>query len=244
MMEAGLVMMIMAIFAAAVLYSSVGHGGASGYLAVMALAGLAPGDMKPAVLTMNIFVTVLVFARLYRAGYFKPELFWPFATASVPMAFVGGALMVEMSLFRIIVGVSLLLAALRMFVHTPKGEERAPHWGIALPVGAVLGLVAGLTGVGGGIYLSPIVLLLGWASIRESAALASAFVLLNSIAGLAGFVVMGGAWPSGVPFYVLAALVGGVVGSELGARALSPQRLGHILGLVLLVAGLKMIATA
>ena len=246
MLEADMVMVLIpAIFVAAVLYSSVGHGGASGYLAVMALAGLAPGMMKPAVLTMNIFVTMLVFSRLYRAGHFKTQLFLPFAVSSIPMAFVGGALSIEMSLFRIIVGLSLLIAALRMFL---QAEEQAglrdPKWWIAAPVGAVLGLISGLTGVGGGIYLSPIVLLLGWTNIRQSAALASAFILLNSIAALAGYVLAGGAWPDGVPFYVLAAVLGGLVGSELGARTLSPKGLGQLLGVVLLVAGAKMILTA
>ncbi len=240
-----MLMLVPAIFVAAILYSSVGHGGASGYLAVMALAGLAPMDMKPAVLTMNIFVTVLVFARLYRAGHFDARLFLPFAVASLPMAFIGGTLNLEMSLFRIIVGIALLIAALRMFVPMENQPQQKPVNGwIAAPVGAVLGLISGLTGVGGGIYLSPIVLLLGWTSMRGSAALASAFILLNSIAGLAGFLAVGGAWPQGLPYFVGAALLGGIVGSELAARAVSPKGLRHLLGLVLLVAGAKMIATA
>ncbi len=240
-----ILMLVPAIFVAAILYSSVGHGGASGYLAVMALAGLAPMAMKPAVLTMNIFVTVLVFARLYRAGHFDVRLFLPFAAASLPMAFLGGTLNLEMSLFRIIVGLALLIAALRMFVQTESQSQQKPvNWWIAAPVGAVLGLISGLTGVGGGIYLSPIVLLLGWTTMRGSAALASAFILLNSIAGLAGFMAVGGQWPDGLPYFVGAALLGGVIGSELATRAVSPRGLRGLLGLVLLVAGAKMIATA
>ena len=245
MIETNLILILVpAIFAAAVLYSSVGHGGASGYLAVMALAGLAPAAMKPAVLTMNIFVTILVFARLYRAGHFKASLFAPFALASMPMAFIGGTMTIEANLFRVIIGAALLLAAIRMFVHPKAHEKRGePNWLVAAPIGAILGLVAGLTGVGGGIYLSPIVLLLGWTNMRESAAIAAAFILLNSVAGLAGFLASGGGWPQGMPYFIAAAVLGGAVGSELGARSASPKNLRYLLGVVLLVAGAKMIAT-
>jgi len=230
---------------AAVLYSSVGHGGASGYLAAMALFGLEPAMMKPAALTMNIFVTTLVLARLTRAGYFNWRLFLPFAAGSLPLAFVGGAWTLNASAYRVIVGIALLLATWRL-LWQGAGSDRVqpPSAWIAVPVGAVLGFVSGLTGVGGGIFLSPLLLLFNWTTMRGSAAIAAAFILLNSIAGLAGYATTAAAWPPGIPLLVATAFAGALLGSELGVRQLAPWRLRQVLCVVLLIAGAKMIATA
>ena len=228
---------------AAVLYSSVGHGGASGYLAAMALFGLEPAMMKPAALTMNIFVTTLVLARLTRAGYFNWWLFLPFAAGSLPLAFVGGAWTLNASAYRVIVGIALLLATWRL-LWQGAGSDRVqpPSAWIAVPVGAVLGFVSGLTGVGGGIFLSPLLLLFNWTTMRGSAAIAAAFILLNSIAGLAGYATTAAAWPPGIPLLVATAFAGALLGSELGVRQLAPWRLRQVLCVVLLIAGAKMIA--
>jgi uncharacterized membrane protein YfcA len=230
---------------AAMLYSSVGHGGASGYLAAMALFGLEPALMKPAALTMNIFVTVLVLWRIAGKGLFNWRLFMPFALASVPMAFIGGAFTLNSVAYKVMVGLALLLAMWRLLWEGGDRERtRAPALWVALPVGAVLGLVSGLTGVGGGIFLSPLLLLFHWTNMRGSIGIAAAFILLNSIAGLAGYASTATDWPSGIPVLVIAAVLGGLVGAELGARQLAPIHLRRVLAVVLAVAGTKMIATA
>ena len=229
----------------AILYSSVGHGGASGYLAAMALFGLEPAMMKPAALTMNIFVTVLVLWRFSRTGPFNWRLFLPFAVASVPMAFIGGAHTINSSVYRVLVGLALLLAMWRLLWEGNDSDDiQTPVLWVALPVGAVLGLVSGLTGVGGGIFLSPLLLLFHWTSMRGSVAIAAAFILLNSIAGLAGYVSTATHWPAGIPVLVVTAMLGGLIGAELGARRLAPTHLRKVLAVVLAVAGAKMIATA
>jgi uncharacterized membrane protein YfcA len=173
--------LLLLVASMAILYSSVGHGGASGYLAAMALFGLEPAMMKPAALTMNIFVTVLVLWRVSRTGPSNWRLLLPFAMASVPMAFIGGAYTINSSIYRVMVGLALLLAMWRLLWEGDDSDRiQAPVLWIALPVGAGLGLVSGLTGVGGGIFLSPLLLLFHWTTMRGSVAIAAAFILLNS----------------------------------------------------------------
>ena len=237
--------LLLLIALAAVLYSSVGHGGASGYLAAMALFGMEPAMMKPAALTMNIFVTALVLTRLGRAGYFNWRLFLPFAAGSLPLAFIGGAMTLHSLAYRFLVGLALLLAAWRLLWQASHSDRvQPPSMWIAASVGAVLGFVSGLTGVGGGIFLSPLLLLFNWTTMRGSAAIAAAFILFNSIAALAGYATTTGAWPTGIPLLVVTAFAGALLGSELGTRQLAPRNLQQVLCLVLAVAGVKMIATA
>jgi len=240
------------IFIAAVLYSSVGHGGASGYLAAMALMGLAPAVMKPAALSMNVVVAGLVFVRLtkaghfdWKAGHFDWRLFLPFALGSIPQAAIGGVYTLTDHTYRILVGLALLVAAARLFLEQrdTRPRSRPPVW-LSIGVGAVLGLLSGLSGVGGGIYLSPLLLFLGWTAMRDNAAIAAAFIVVNSIAGLAGYAMAGHAWPAGIPGYLVAAFLGGLIGSELAVRRLAPVQLKKLLGIVLVIAGSKMIATA
>ena len=233
------------IAVAAILYSSVGHGGASGYLAVMALFGLDPAMMKPAALIMNIFVTLLVLYRVNRGGHFNWRLFIPFIIASIPMAFLGGAYTLNSTAYKVIVGLALILAMWRMLVVVENNDRiRMPKLWIAVPVGGILGFISGLTGVGGGIFLSPLLLLFNWTNMRGSAAIAAAFILLNSIAGIAGYATTASDWPSGIPALVLTAVVGGIIGSELCVRRLAPNQLRKVLAVVLAIAGTKMIATA
>lgn len=234
-----------AVAIAAVLYSSVGHGGASGYLAVMALVGMEPTMMKPAALTMNVFVASLVLARLARAGYFNWRLFWPFALGSVPLAYVGGMHVLSSALYQYLVGVALLIAAVPLIRERCDPEPDAtPSALVAMPAGAGLGFVSGITGVGGGIFLSPLLLLLRWTNMRTNAAIAAAFILVNSVAGLAGHVHAGAAWPAEITWLVGVAVLGAVLGSEMAVRRLAPPTLRRLLGAVLIVAGTKMILTA
>lgn len=233
------------IAAAALLYSSVGHGGASGYLAAMALFGIAPAQMKPAALVMNIAVAGLALARLYRAGYFRGELFRPFALGSVPLAAVGGAWQLHDHLYQYLVGAALLVAAARLLLESREPEtHRAPAFWIALPVGAGLGFVSGLTGVGGGIFLSPLLLFMRWADMRTTTAVSAAFIVVNSIAGLAGLLWSSAKLPPNLTAMVFTALAGAVVGSELAVRRLAPVKLRKLLGVVLAIAAVKMFATA
>jgi uncharacterized membrane protein YfcA len=234
------------VFAAALLYASVGHAGASGYLAAMALFGLAPEVMKPAALVLNILVAGIATAKFYRAGCFSWPTFWPFALGSVPAAFIGGALTLPGSAYKIVVGLVLVYAAFRMALLTRAGAEpaarTAPVW-LALLVGAGIGLLSGLTGVGGGIFLSPILLFLGWADTRRAAGVSAAFILVNSIAGLAGNLPSLALVPVAILAWAPAAAVGGWIGAEYGSRRLGSATIRRLLAVVLALAGVKMMLT-
>lgn len=239
---ATLIALLCAITLMAVLYSSVGHGGASGYLAAMALFSVSPEFMRPTALLMNIFVAGLVAWRLGRAGHFNLQLFWPLALTSIPCAYLGGTITLNDSSYRVIVGIALLLASARILFgggrpgHTLR---QAPRQGLLLS-GALLGLIAGLTGVGGGIYLSPLLLLFGWCTMRSNAAIVAVFILVNSSAGLAGFVLSGNALPDNTVPFIAAALLGALLGAELATRRLGQEKLRKVLGVVLVIAGFKM----
>ena len=243
----GIVLLALLIFAAAALYSSVGHAGASGYLAAMALFGLAPATMKPTALCLNILVASIATLRFWRAGCFHWPLFWPFAIASIPLAFVGGALTLPTTLYKQIVGLTLLYAAFRLFLYTRAKAEAAATTSRDAPVapsillGALIGLLSGLTGVGGGIFLSPLLLLMNWADTRRTAGVSAAFILVNSIAGLLGNLTNLHALPPALPYFALAAVAGGIIGSEFGSRRLASVTIRRLLAVVLIVAGVKMI---
>jgi uncharacterized protein len=234
----------MLIFAAAVLYSSVGHAGASGYLAAMALFSVAPEVMKPTALILNIAVALITTVRFYRAGYFSWPLLWPFVVSSVPLAFIGGAITLPGTVYRVLVGLILLFAAYRLFWYTDREKTtQPPHVIAALVLGAVLGFVSGLTGVGGGIFLSPLLLFMGWANFKQTAGASSVFILLNSLAGLAGHLSSVQSVPHAAFVWAVAAVVGGLVGSEMGVRRLAAVTLRRLLAAVLVVAGVKLILT-
>jgi uncharacterized membrane protein YfcA len=234
-------------FAAAVLYSSVGHGGGSGYLAAMALLGMPPAVMRPTAQVMNIGVAAISLYKFARAGGFAWRLFLPFAITSVPMAFVGGRIRLPIAWFGVLVGVVLLFSAVRLFAETLQADSQSrlvrgpPPAALAMLVGAAIGLLSGLTGVGGGIFLSPLVVLMGWSTVRDSAAPTAAFILVNSIAGLVGQLTRQPALPEALPYWVVAVLVGGLIGATLGARRLGNTGLRRALAAVLLVAGAKMV---
>lgn len=231
------------VFAAALLYSSVGHAGASGYLAAMALMGVAPAVMKPSALALNVLVATISTVKFWRAGCFSAQLFWPFAITSVPLAFVGGMLTLPGDVYKRVVGAVLLFAAVRLFA-TSAAQGRVngrPPLVAALLAGAAIGLLSGLTGVGGGIFLSPLLLLAGWAETRETSGVAAAFILVNSVAGLLGHNVHVGDLPAALPAWAAAAVLGGWIGASYGSRRLAIPALRRILAVVLLIAALKML---
>lgn len=227
-------------------YASVGHGGASAYLAAMALAGVAPQEMRPIALLLNILVSALGTYKFYRAGYFRWRLFWPFAVVSIPLAYVGGAITLPGQAYKILVGVVLLYAAWQLWRSGRAGEEmrpvREPPLAWAMAIGAAMGLLAGLTGVGGGIFLSPLLLMLGWAGTKQTSAVAAPFILVNSIAGLAAVMIAkSAALPAYVWILAPAVIVGGWLGAEYGSRRFANPVVRRVLAVVLALAGAKMV---
>lgn len=233
------------IFAAALLYSSVGHAGASGYLMAMALFGLAPAVMRPTALTLNILVAIIGTYKFWRAGRFSWPLFWPFAATSIPFAALGGAIQLPGGIYRPLLGGVLLYAAWH-FLRSPEPDDRplrTPPRAVALAAGSILGLLSGLTGVGGGIFLSPLLLMAGWGHMREVSGVAVAFILVNSIAGLLGVMSHAPTLPEALPLWALAAVAGGWIGAGLGSRRLQSETLQRLLAAVLAIAGVKMLLT-
>jgi uncharacterized membrane protein YfcA len=229
---------------AAVLYSSVGHAGASGYLAVMALAGVAPATMKPTALVLNLIVATIAGTRFVRAGFFSWPLLWPFVIGSIPAAFIGGAITLPGHWYKSLVGVVLCLAAVRLAIQrtvSAGSKIRPPRPPIAVLCGIFLGLLAGLTGTGGGIFLSPLLLFMGWADTRETAGVSAAFIFANSAAGLAGNLASVQHLPSALPLWAGAVVVGGLLGTHLGIKRVGAVAFRRALALVLLIAGTKLI---
>lgn len=232
--------------AAAALYSTVGHGGASAYLAIMALFAVAPATMRPTALALNLVVAGLGTWRYGRAGQIDWRLLAAFVAAAAPAAFIGGGIQISPDLYRPLVGVILWLAAIRLFWQPARlatCEPHPPKLAVALPIGAALGLLAGLTGTGGGIFLSPLIILFGWADARKTSGIAAGFIFLNSLAGLAGNVSSVRALPAELPWLAAAVVAGALVGTWLGSVRLPKPRLLQGLGLVLTVAGYKLIFT-
>ena len=230
---------------AAFVYASVGHGGASAYLAAMALAGVAPVEMRPVALMLNVLVSAVATYKFHRAGHFRWRLFWPFAVVSIPAAYAGGAIILPGHIYKMIVGAVLIYAAWQLWRSARAGEEmrevREPPLLLAMAIGGGLGLLSGLTGVGGGIFLSPLLLIAGWAGTKQTSAVAAPFILVNSIAGLAGaFVVRSTSLPSYVWILAVAVLVGGWIGAEYGSRRFANPFIRRMLAVVLAVAGAKM----
>jgi uncharacterized membrane protein YfcA len=229
---------------AAALYASVGHAGASAYLAVMGLFNFAPDVMKPTALALNILVSAVATVKFYRAGLFSWSLFWPFAVVSIPAAFVGGAMMLPARWYKLVVGIVLLYAAVWMFRSALRPLTRQTHppplWA-ALVGGLAIGFLSGLTGVGGGIFLSPLLLYMGWAETRATSGVAAPFIFVNSVAGLLGHVSSVSQLPPNIPIWGAAAVLGGWVGATYGSRHAPPTVLRQLLSVVLVVAGAKLI---
>ena len=232
------------IFAAGLLYSSVGHGGASAYLAAMAIFGLAPDVMKPTALALNILVASIATVQFFKAGKFSWHIFWPFAITSIPFAFIGGGISLPASIYKQVVGLVLLFAAYRLFrsqgskidTDTASRQLSVP---VAILSGAGIGLLSGAVGVGGGIFLSPLLLIMGWAQAKQTAGVSAAFILVNSLAGILGNITSMKFLPEHIYTLALAALLGGIIGSYMGSRKLTSPALYCLLAIVLVIAGFK-----
>jgi len=237
--------LLAAIALMAVLYSSVGHGGASGYLAAMALWGLAPQEMRPAALAMNIIVTSWLLYRFQPYKLMPYKLFWPLVIVSTPAAFIGGLWKIDSFSYHLLVGFLMALAALRMVITAKPIENIAlPSHGLLLTVGVLLGFSAGLSGIGGGVFLSPLLLIFGWCTVRQSTAVAAGFILLNSIGGLAGYGVSGQSWPLGTGWLMISAFAGCLIGAEIASHRATPVTLRKLLAAVLTIAAVKMVYSA
>jgi uncharacterized membrane protein YfcA len=236
-MDFGILFVLIGLMA--FLYASVGHGGASGYLAVMAIFAIAPPVMKQTALMLNLGVSLLAFYQFYQKGHFRFKLFWPFALTSVPMSFWGAQFVLSDANYKRILGVCLFLAIVRILVNFKSADQRPVSLFIALIIGALIGLLSGMIGIGGGIILSPVLLLMRWASLKEAAAVSALFIFVNSVAGLLG----NKHWvpiDQNLIFMVSSALIGGIIGARWGAQIASNKAIRYVLALVLLIASVKL----
>jgi hypothetical protein len=233
------------LFLVAFLYASVGHGGASGYLALMAIFSIAPEVMKPTALLLNLFVSLTAFIQFYRGKHFIWKIFLPLALASVPMAFIGGMLVIDASIYKKILGMFLLIPVARFlfFPNTPASELKASNTGLSLLIGAAIGFLSGLIGIGGGIILSPILLFLKWTDQKQTAAISALFIFVNSLSGLAGQLTKGIQFNSNMVWYVVIAFAGGLLGAYFGALKFKQTILKNVLAAVLLLAVYKLLFT-
>ncbi|MFN0050051.1 MAG: sulfite exporter TauE/SafE family protein [Cytophagales bacterium] len=228
----------------AFLYSSVGHGGASGYLAVLSLFSIAPTEMKSTSLILNIIVSLLAFYHYYRAGYFDWRLFAFFAITSVPFSFLGSNIPISDELYKKLLGIILVFPTIKLMGISPiaNGNEiKPPKLIISLLVGAIIGFLSGMLGIGGGILLSPLILLMGWAGMKQTAAISALFIFVNSMAGLSGLYLNGINLNSNMYIWIIVALIGGYAGSFFGSKKFDNRLLKYLLAFVLSIASLKLI---
>ena len=229
----------------AFLYAAVGHGGASGYLALMAFFSFSPDVMRPTALVLNIFVSIISFLQYYRGGFFRLKLFLPFVVTSIPAAFAGGLVSIDGTLYKLILGILLLFPIVKLIGIIPETEptKKEIQIPIALFIGAVIGFFSGMIGIGGGIILSPLLLLLHWANMKESAAVSALFIFVNSIAGLLGLLQKGVVFQTEMIWMLVTALFGGFMGAYIGANKWENKLLKRVLAVVLLIAAVKLIAS-
>jgi uncharacterized membrane protein YfcA len=230
------------------MYSAVGHGGGSGYLAILALATIAPEQMRPTALLLNVVVASIATWKFASTGSFRKDIFVPLVCASIPAAFIGGAIELPPQLYKPFVGIILLYAAIRLCIPI-KGSEKTkrPAIFVLVVAGISIGFISGAVGIGGGIFLSPLVLLLGWTTAKQTAAISAPFILLNSIAGLGGITIDLGALPINAPFVaplIGSVVIGGYIGATFGIKKLGHAGLRAALGIVLLIAAAKMLVTS
>jgi uncharacterized protein len=233
------------LFLVAFLYASVGHGGASGYLALMALFSITPEVMKPTALLLNLFVSLTSFYQFYRGKYFQWKIFVPLALASVPLAFIGGMVSIDASIYKKMLGILLLLPIFRLlfFKNVPAEELQRPKMGLSLLIGGGIGFLSGLIGIGGGIILSPVLLLLKWTDQKQTAAISALFIFVNSLSGLSGQLVKGISFSNDMVAYVVIAFAGGLSGAYFGARRFDQTAIKYMLSVVLMVAAYKLLFT-
>jgi uncharacterized membrane protein YfcA len=233
------------LFIVAFLYASVGHGGASGYLALMALFSFSPSVMKSSALILNICVSIIAFYQYYKGGYFKWQLFLPFIITSVPASFIGAYITVDADIYKKILGVLLVFPILRLLGVFGKESDTLKEikWFWALLIGAIIGLLSGMIGIGGGIILSPVIILLHWGNMKQTAAVSALFIFVNSIAGIAGLMIKGVSIDSYVFLLLPVVIVGGIAGAYVAQKKLNNQTLKIILASVLVIASMKLLLT-
>lgn len=233
---------LLSVFLVAVLYSSVGHGGASGYLAVMTIFSFEQQILRPSALLLNLFVSGIAFFQYYRKGFFRLNLFLPFAIASIPFAFLGGMFTLDTFIYKKILGFCLLFAVFRMILNikTDEIQRKNPSFKIGLVTGAILGFVSGIIGIGGGIFLSPLLLLFHWADMKETAAVSALFIFVNSAAGLTGILSSGLSLAPEIFIWVPAAILGGLIGAYFGSNKISGKTLRYAVSIVLVFASIKL----
>ncbi len=227
----------------AFLYSSVGHGGASGYLGMMVLLGVSPALMKPSALLLNIIVSAIATIQFYRAGYFRKNLFIPFIILSIPFSFIGSMITINEHVYKVILGICLLISVFRLLMmnkNVVQTENKKFSLTVALIIGACIGLLSGMIGIGGGILLSPLLILLHWANIKEAAAVAAPFILVNSLAGIFGLSLTGIFFTPQILWWVAAASAGGLAGSYWGSARFNFIALKYLLSVVLILAAGKL----
>jgi uncharacterized membrane protein YfcA len=230
----------------AFLYAAVGHGGASGYLALLSLFSFAAHDVKTIALTLNLFVAGIAFFHYSRAGHFDKKLFLVLACSSMPMAFLGGRLQLETNTYFHILAVFLALAGLRLLLFSKNNDHKKSKefsMGVALLIGGGLGFASGVLGIGGGILLSPLLLFLAWCNAKTTAGVSALFIFVNSGAALIGMYSKGLTYPSPMPYIILLVIVAGFIGAYFGANRWSNQYIKRLLAAVLLLASLKIFLT-
>ncbi|MDP1850998.1 MAG: sulfite exporter TauE/SafE family protein [Candidatus Planktophila sp.] len=231
------------LFLGAVLYTSVGHAGASAYIAVMTLFDLPPLVIKPTALTLNIFVSSYTSFRYIRGNYFNRSLFVYLIIGSIPAAFIGGHINLPSHIYKPIIGVLLLISGTRFLIQALQVDQPHRSFNVvkAVIIGAGIGLLSGITGTGGGIFLSPLIIWLGWVSVKQASGTVAAFIFVNSIAGLLGNFQSTRSLPSELPIFLIAVLFGAFIGTRFGISKFSSIGIKRALGFVLLIAGAKFI---
>ena len=232
------------LFIVAFLYASVGHGGASGYLALMALFGIEAITMRSSALILNLFVAGIAFYSYYKGGFFKWKILLPFVAASMPAAFFGAKILIDPTIYKIALGICLIIAVARMLIPVKDKTKElisTPNILIALLLGTIVGFFSGMIGIGGGIILSPLLIVFGWANVKEAAAVSAGFIWLNSVTGLLGTISSGVHLDTMIIPWILVALIGGFLGSWSGSFKFSLDTLRYVLASVLVMASIKLI---